>query len=279
MKHNHAFWNELESNSVLYKEEVSNWISETKPIAQQFIPQGSTFYGRNIEIDFEFIEPKSSSLGRWMGCIPQLKDNKGHITIIPDWSFFLYVLYLSFSDIGINKRLLEDTLLDRSRLRIGITNDVFQPYAPLPDNYSMLRHHSLMLYLAIEWLPENKRNNWKTICHIAGVHVAQRLSTLEDPLQDLKELENSAQQIMQKTASASCSRSGAIEILNDALVMKTISRYFVTTYFGIDVLNYSRSKSKSRDWIRTEIESKLNDPEYMNHEINLYIRHHAVADV
>ncbi len=50
----------------------------------------------------------------------------------------------------------------RARLRMAVTNDVWQPFVPGPPagGYSMIRHHALMLAAAWTWLPPPERALW-----------------------------------------------------------------------------------------------------------------------
>ncbi|MET3505274.1 hypothetical protein [Halalkalibacter oceani] len=269
------FLNQLEQVSILNEELVSKWIDETVEIVKALLPDSSPFKGSELLFNLAFIDPESAPLGRWMGCYPEMKMDKAQLTVIPDWSFFLYQLYLSLQIDGMDVNVLKKALLDQSRLRIGITNDVFQPYAPLPEGYSMLRHHSLMLFLAVEWLPEESRKNWQEICSVAGRYMANYLSDFPNPLQVLTEVEDSAAQFMRETASASCTKAGLVKLMNISSVRETTQLYFAATCFGIDVLSKAflkQARDNRDEWLKNEIENELIKPDYLNAEILSYLQ-------
>jgi hypothetical protein len=50
--------------------------------------------------------------------------------------------------------------ISATRIQMGITNDVWQPLLASSKNYSMIRHHALMLAAAWSWLPEPDKTRW-----------------------------------------------------------------------------------------------------------------------
>ena len=121
---------------------VAEWIDWAMPGARDLVGGNA-----QLRIDATFADPSVLPLGRWMGCYPEFVDGAGKLTVLRDWSVFLLFLDLALDECCTDKEMANKALADRSRLKIGIMNDVYQPFAPLPEAYSMIRHHSLMLIL------------------------------------------------------------------------------------------------------------------------------------
>jgi hypothetical protein len=265
------FWDELERIAVLDETQAAAWIKDTIPKATRLVELDSVFQGKELQVDMRIVEPSTVPLGRWMGCYPELKDGKGDLTIIADWSFSLYALYLAVEEACEDKELLRQAFLDRSRIKIGITNDVYQPFAPLPNPYSMIRHHSLILYLSLDWLTEDEKERWKAICRSTGEFVGNSLKDCLDPLAEIRQWEDSARQVMLKTAALSCTKAGAEKILQDMDVMREVKRYYALTCFGIDVVAHRHAKAgNSYAWNFEEILALTQD-DYLEQSILDYI--------
>jgi hypothetical protein len=268
---NEMFWEELEIAGVLNEPQAWKWIKDTIPKAAHFVESDPVFQGKEIQMDLRFVEPSTVPLSRWMGCYPELKEGKGDLTIIADWSFSLYTQYLSIEEAFEDKELLRQAFLDKSRIKIGITNDVYQPFAPLPKEYSMVRHHSLMLYLSFDWLTKEEKEQWKTICRKAGEFVARALKDCADPLDVIRQWEHNGRQVMLATASLTNTKEGAEQILQNAIVMRDVKRYYSLTFFGIDVLARSHAKAGGSDEWNFEQIKALSQDDYLEQSIIDYI--------
>lgn len=262
----------LEENGSIGSKQISDWIQIAYSRAKRWILYTYPVPDTGIPCSFELKPSSELPLGRWMGCYPELRDGKARLTVLQDWSFFLYVLYLSVKDYVQDDDLLQEAFLDRSRLKIGIMNDVYQPFAPLPDPYSMIRHHSFILYLSLRWLSPSEQQRWTLICRKVGHGVAKMMASMEHPLDYADRIETSASRYMQTTAAASCSAKGSEEIVNDALAMDGLTRYFALTCFGIDVVRREHEKNGFHDhWLKEEIELRLSQPDYLNQAILEYV--------
>jgi hypothetical protein len=271
MNQNEMFWSKLENAAVLNEAQAWKWVKDTIPKAAHFVESDPIFQGKEIQMDLRFVEPSAVPLCRWMGCYPELVDGRGDLTIIEDWSFSLYAQYLSIEEAFEEKELLQHAFLDQSRIKIGITNDVYQPFAPLPNNYSMVRHHSLILYLSFDWLTQEEKERWKTVCQYAGEFVAEALKDYPAPLAEIRQWEHKGRQVMLDTAPLTDTKSGAEQILQNANVMQDVKRYYALTYFGMDVLVRSHAKAGGSDEWNFEQIKALSQDAYLEQSILDYI--------
>ncbi|MFC5653337.1 hypothetical protein ACFPYJ_30325 [Paenibacillus solisilvae] len=271
MNPNEMFWEKLESAGVINEAQAWKWINDTIPKAAHFVESDPEYQGKEIQMDLRFVEPSTVPLCRWMGCYPELKDGRGDLTAIADWSFSLYTQYLSIEEAFEDKELLQQAFLDQSRIKIGITNDVYQPFAPLPNDYSMVRHHALILYLSFDWLTQEEKERWKTVCRNAGEFVVKALKGSKNPLEDIRQWENNGRQVMLATASLTNTKEGAEQILQDEIVMQDVKRYYSLTYFGIDVLARSHAKAGDSDEWNFEQIKALSQDDYLEQSIIDYI--------
>jgi len=83
------------------------------------------------------------------------------VCCLPDASFFLQVLHRCYAPVLRRRPDLAGLLAGTSRPEMSLTNDVLQiQLRGLGDDYSMVRHHALMLFYAAIWLDEPERSLW-----------------------------------------------------------------------------------------------------------------------
>ena len=83
------------------------------------------------------------------------------VCCLPDASFFLQVLHRCYAPVLRRRPDLASLLAGTSRPEMSLTNDVLQiQLRGLGDDYSMVRHHALMLFYAAIWLDEPERSLW-----------------------------------------------------------------------------------------------------------------------
>ncbi|EXX84780.1 hypothetical protein [Paenibacillus darwinianus] len=252
--------------------DVSAWIEAALPKARERIAPGFPFHGDDLQVHLSFAEPHAVPLGRWMGCYPELVDGKGQLIALRDWTFYLVFLRKALEPLAADGGMLNRAFADRSRIKIGIMNDVYQPFAPLPEIYSMIRHHSLILYLSFDWLESHEREQWETICGWAGKSVAERLLAHPEPIRAIEEAEERGRSMMLQTASLSCSDEGMQNLLADNEVSKAVTPYLLLTCFGIDVLIKKSRRFGDRDaWLNEEI-LLLSEPDYLEKDILHFVQ-------
>ncbi|WP_274654692.1 hypothetical protein [Paenibacillus humicola] len=268
------FRRELASAGRIDEAQAREWVSGTIPMAARYIEPAEADTPFEIRMHLRFAEPSAVPLGRWMGCYPELIGGQGDLTIIADWSFSLYAQYLSieaaFEDEA-ERTVLQHAFLDRSRIKIGIANDVYQPFAPLPEAYSMVRHHSLMLYMSLDWLTREEKERWTAISRRAGEAVAGMLEESADPLETVRRWEHDGRRVMLETGPMTVSAEGMERILRDEDIMRDVKRYYALTYFGIGVLAYDHARAGGTEaWKREQI-GALPQADYMERLILDYL--------
>jgi hypothetical protein len=94
---------------------------------------------------------------------------------LPDGSFFLRLLQLTYAPVLSGRPEFAALLTDSSRLEMSLTNDVLQiQLRPLEEGYSMIRHHALMLFYAALWLEEPQRSLWLDLYDQLVTYVDER---------------------------------------------------------------------------------------------------------
>lgn len=97
------------------------------------------------------------------------------IHYLPDASFFLQLLRLSYKPVFRRRPELGLLLDGTSRLQMSLTNDVLQiQLRGLEANYSMVRHHALMLFHSALWLDDPQRTEWMELYDELASHVFER---------------------------------------------------------------------------------------------------------
>jgi hypothetical protein len=106
---------------------------------------------------------------------------------LPDCSFFLRLLDRVYEPVLTAQPDFATLLRDESRPEMSLTNDVLQiQLHDLGPRYSMVRHHSLMLFLAATWLDDPQRSAWLALYDALVTYVDTRpqgrpgLTELED---------------------------------------------------------------------------------------------------
>ncbi len=94
---------------------------------------------------------------------------------LPDASFFLRLLEQAYQPVFDRQPQFIELLRDQSRPEMSLTNDVLQiQLHDLGPRYSMVRHHSLMLFHAALWLEQPRRLQWLALYDAVLTHVDER---------------------------------------------------------------------------------------------------------
>jgi len=97
------------------------------------------------------------------------------VRYLPDASFFLQLLRLSYQPVFQYRPELSHLLNGMSRPEMSLTNDVLQiQLRGLEKEYSMVRHHALMLFYAALWLEEPERSLWMELYDELTSYVFER---------------------------------------------------------------------------------------------------------
>lgn len=89
------------------------------------------------------------------------------ITVLENWAYPLWLMFRDTPELLSDAHPGEAKRRCRIRLRMGVTNDVWQPFVPgPPSGYSMVRHHALMLAGAWTWLPPADQREWAHVLEV-----------------------------------------------------------------------------------------------------------------
>lgn len=176
-----------------------------------------------------------SLFGQWMLTWPEARPDRQLIHHVPDGTVFLRLLERVYAPIFDRHPSLKRLLDNRSRLEMSITNDVLQvQLIPGDGVYSMIRHHSLMLFEATLWLENTSRIAWGELySHVADFAMAERRNI--PSLTELADVEAAGFQVMRSSAARSLDPGAVDELLMDP-VMDPLITYQRWAAVGIAVL-------------------------------------------
>lgn len=97
------------------------------------------------------------------------------ITVLENWAYPLWLMFRDTPELLAEAHPEEAKRRCRIRLRMGGTNDVWQPFVPgPPSGYSMVRHHALMLAGAWSWLPPEDQREWAHVLEVTCCRAVTR---------------------------------------------------------------------------------------------------------
>lgn len=196
---------------------------------------------------------EDTPFGLFMGAWPTRGSKGVEIYSLPNWGFFLALLEASLEAIKPSTEL-EKMVMNRSRIWIGIMNDVLQCFVndPPKGTYSMIRHHALMLLSATLWLPDDWQRAWFGI-YEASAQWAQSHWTISGSLDTfLWTIETQAFEAFRKLAALSVSQSDWKWIEDFSPEIGHIFTYFQATCVAVAPLSreyHALSPVHRIDWI------------------------------
>lgn len=132
--------------------------------------------------------------GPLMPAWPVVVGGQHEVRCLGEWRGYLELLRDTYSQVSDKAGSLLDTMAGRSdRVAVGVMNDVLQVQMPsvLASQYSMIRHHAIMLLVATEWLPDERRPFWRDVYGELADAVFGAPSTSLDALEGtIAEVEN-----------------------------------------------------------------------------------------
>jgi hypothetical protein len=139
---------------------------------------------------------------------------------------------------------------NRTRLEMAVTNDVLQvQLAPGNCTYSMIRHHSLMLFEATLWLEQSSRAAWGELYGaVADLAMAGRRSP--PSIVEFADLEEAGFAAMQSAALRSIDPLDMEELLQDRALEPVLTyQLWATAALGVLWRDYaSRDVSDEMAW-------------------------------
>lgn len=154
----------VRENSAITDEQAAAWIAKGVACAESLLRlAGDAARPRPVVAERAASRPR---FGDFMICWPEHRGDAEAICHIADAGFFLSLLGRAYgpalrpnSNPGLGR-----VLTGASRSEVAFTNDVLQvQLEEVPSGYSMIRHHSLMLFYGTLWLDEPERTEWFTL--------------------------------------------------------------------------------------------------------------------
>lgn len=177
---------------------------------------------------------------------------------VPDASFFLQLLSRAYEPVLTRRPDLAEVLTDQSRLEMSVTNDILQIQLDgLERDYSMIRHHALMLFFSALWLDEPRRSQWLDL-YDELVSYADARPGGRPGLEELARIETDAFQDFVGLAPQTLDPQDARRLLESDTALDRILDYQVYAAVAIGLLwrDYrSLPGSERENWQREHLSS------------------------
>jgi hypothetical protein len=152
-----AWW----QTSRVEDDRASQWVMKARALAAPLILEAGSVADPAPVVPCRVESPADALFGNFMVAWLEPATMPRQVRHLPDGAFFLQVLRRAYAPALTRRPELAVLLKDESRLEMSLTNDVLQiQLHPLTEGYSMIRHHSLMLFCAALWLEEPWRGQW-----------------------------------------------------------------------------------------------------------------------
>lgn len=133
------------------------WIDGVRPAVKAML--SPDIHERVDAVSIELRDARESPYGVYLGSWIEDRPRGPIIYSQANWATPLALMFLD------TPQWLTDhgPPVCRTRMQMGVTNDVWQPFVINPPVYSMVRHHALMLTAAWCWLADDDRQLWLNI--------------------------------------------------------------------------------------------------------------------
>ena len=196
----------------------------------------------DLPVTVHVVSAEESSHGQLMPAWPVIEKRPVPIYVLENWGLFLYLLRATVGEPAESTQWVDRLFCDRSRIQVGITNDVVQAFVnyPPPSSYSFVRHHALMLFLAILWLPEPQRSGWLQILDWCSRTLCDECDILglADPLQWVETVAVDGARILRDHGPTTQTDEGVAAFLADEAVLTSYLPYLGTTSLAVASLSY-----------------------------------------
>jgi len=193
-------------------------------------------------------------------------DNPRVVNHLPDASFFLQLLDLSYAPVFSRRPELGSLLSGTSRPEMSLTNDVLQiQLRTVQENYSMVRHHALMLFYAALWLDEPERSGWLELYDQLVTYVYERPEG-SPSLEQIAMAETGAFEDFRALSPRTLTDRDAQQLLNEPRAMQRILDYQLYAAVAIGLLwrEYRTIPEDLQEgWHREQLSSGYVRPNYM----------------
>ncbi|HEV8528407.1 MAG TPA: hypothetical protein VGS60_12795 [Actinomycetes bacterium] len=249
------------ASGILQQEIAQRWIDEVRPLAVALLRDQDRREASSVNIRACGRDPVGAPHGTLMLTWPVRDGREAVINHLVDCRPFLRLYERLLDELPHAGESFRTVVEDGSRLRIAVTNDVLQVLAPGPSHdYSMIRHHALMLLVAHLWLPAAQQLRWAALYRASVGLAAQRYqasAAFESPRQYLDDLEREAFAALDELAAqgASPARAGDPEATQDRRLHLALD-YMQAANAAVAVLidDYSATPPQNRTrWLQQEL--------------------------
>lgn len=187
---------------------------------------------------------------------------------LPDGGFFMEILRLVLQPVFAHSPDLKVVLGDSSRLEMALTNDVLQIQlrsVTRPDDYSMIRHHALMLFYASMWLESRIRSKWIRVFE-ASLSLLDSSESGRPTSAQLFDIERSGFECSKEFSEASMDAKEVTRLLSHPKVLKPFMDYQLVASAAIGLLwrQYrALSYSERTDWEREQLSTGYGHTNYL----------------
>ena len=206
--------------------------------------------------------------GQLMPALPVTDLRPVPISILENWGLALFLQRATVGEPAQASAKVDGLFRDRSRIRIGITNDVLQGFVrDPPSNYSFVRHHALMLFLATLWLPEPQRRGWFEIFHLCSRTLCDEcgLHHKADPLGWLEATARAGAQILGEYGPATRDDEGVASFLQNGPVLAEYLPYLGATSLAVAALAHQHDLCPSDErqaWRTRQVSAGHAEPDF-----------------
>ena len=249
-------------------EKSRQWVNKAMPLARPLVDLAAAVGDPSpvaaLKVDGPQEWPYANFMIAWLDPTGEVR----HIRHLPDASFFLRLLGRAYAPVLERRPDLAGLLLDDSRPEMSLTNDVLQIQLRSADpgpEYSMVRNHALMLFVAAIWLDEPRRGEWLDLYDELVTYVDRRPEG-RPSLEEVTTCEAGAFADLVTLAPLTLDPRTADALLTDDVVLARVLDYQLYAGVAIGLLwrEYRSVAVTDREqWYRTHLSELYVRPDYL----------------
>lgn len=205
-----------------------------------------------LRVSGALVEASASIGGSLVPAWP-IRNVDGSVTIqfVEDWGAMLATWRDALNEPASELERMDSLILSGDRIWVGVANDTMQLFVPDPpaEDYSMVRHHALMLVAATLWLGPDRAKEWLYAHDLAARDFLSR-TTPERLWASVDGAERGIRSLMQDPRSRMDARRVLEWLDSDAAAAATYSEYLQATSLGIAALLDIVPKADWLAWLR-----------------------------
>jgi len=249
-------------------EKSRQWVNKAMPLARPLVDLAAAVGDPSPVAAMRVNDPQEWPYANFMIAWLDPAGEVRHIRHLPDASFFLRLLGRAYAPVLERRPDLAGLLLDDSRPEMSLTNDALQIQLRSADpgpEYSMVRNHALMLFVAALWLDEPRRGQWLDLYDELVTHVDSRPGG-RPSLEEVTACETGAFADLVTLAPLTLDPRTAAALLTDDVVLARVLDYQLYAGVAIGLLwrEYRSVAVANREqWYRTHLSELYVRPDYL----------------